>query len=198
MKRNLTIVSLLLLTFFMVRPAVSADLIKGFVAHSNGDYATALGEWKLLAEQGDANAQTSLGFMYDEGIGVLQDYKIAIKWFRKAAKQGSGTAQFKLGLMYTYGKGVLQDYKMATKWYRKVGRQGIAEAQYKLGSRYASGHEVIKNNVYAHMWLNIAASSGHKMAAKNRDIVAKLMSSSEMEKAQDLARQCVKKKYRGC
>jgi TPR repeat protein len=162
MKRNLTIVSLLLLTFFMVRPAVSADLIKGFVAHSNGDYATALREWKLLAEQGDADAQTSLGFMYDEGIGVLQDYKIAIKWFRK------------------------------------VGRQGIAEAQYKLGSRYASGHEVIKNNVYAHMWFNVAASSGQKTAAPNRDIVAKRMSSSQMEKAQDLARQCVKKKYRGC
>jgi hypothetical protein len=50
------------------------------------------------------------------------------------------------------------------------------------------------------MWFNIAAkfSSGRKLAAKNRDNVAKRMSSSQIEKAQDLARQCVKKKYKGC
>jgi len=58
--------------------SASADWQKGFTAYNSGDYATALREWKPLAEQGDAYAQTSLGLMYANGDGVPQDYKTAI------------------------------------------------------------------------------------------------------------------------
>ena len=63
---------------------------------------------------------------------------------------------------------------------------------------YALGRGVIQDNVYAHMWWNIAASSGEKKASKNRDMVAKQMTPSQIEKAQDLARECVAKNYKGC
>ena len=53
-------------------------------------------------------------------------------------------------------------------------------------------------NVYAHMWWNIAASKGNENAAKNRDMVAEKMTPSQLEKAQDLARECVKKNYKDC
>ena len=52
--------------------------------------------------------------------------------------------------------------------------------------------------VYAHMWLNIAAANGFQDASNNRDLVAKKMPPSQIEKAQDLARECVKKNYKGC
>jgi TPR repeat protein len=42
------------------------------------------------AEQGDVNAQNNLGFMYNTGKGVAQDYKEAVKWYTKAAEQGEG------------------------------------------------------------------------------------------------------------
>ena len=48
------------------------------------------------------------------------------------------------------------------------------------------------------MWWNIAASSGHASAVKNRDIVAEKMTAADISKAQDLARECVKKNYKGC
>ena len=41
-----------------------------------------------LAEQGDAQAQFTLGAMYYNGRGVPQDYKQAVKWYRLAAEQG--------------------------------------------------------------------------------------------------------------
>jgi len=63
---------------------------------------------------------------------------------------------------------------------------------------YDNGHGVIKDNVYAHMWFNIAASSGYKKASEGRDIIAKEMTPAQIEKAQDLARECVRKKYKGC
>ena len=61
---------------------MSADYNKGIAAYEMGDYATALREWTPLAEQGDALAQSSLGFMYEKGRGVPTDYKTAVKWTR--------------------------------------------------------------------------------------------------------------------
>ena len=84
------------------------------------------------------------------------------------------------------------------KWYRLAAEQGFANAQSNLGLMYAYGQGVIQDNVYAHMWWNIAASSGHKSAVENRDIVAKQMTPARIEDAQKLPRECVRKKYKGC
>ncbi len=56
-------------------------------AYSRGDYAGALREWRPLAEQGDASAQSFLGIMYVEGLGVPQDYSKAHMWFNLAASR---------------------------------------------------------------------------------------------------------------
>ena len=46
-------------------------------------------EVKKKAEQGDADSQYILGFMYNNGQGVPQDHAEAVKWFRLAAEQGT-------------------------------------------------------------------------------------------------------------
>ncbi len=69
------------------------------------------------AEQGYAQAQSNLGFMYDKRQGVPQDYAEALKWFRKAAEQGLAEAQINLGVMYAEGEGVPQDYVLAHMWF---------------------------------------------------------------------------------
>ncbi len=93
MTRLTLILPVLLLTLLIWNPAYSADFQKGVDAYNSGDYATALREWKPLAEQGNAGAQFNLGLMYGDGQGVPQNYKTAIKWFRLAAKQGHPRAQ---------------------------------------------------------------------------------------------------------
>ena len=87
-------------------------------------------EWEPLAKQGNADAQSYLGFMYHSGNGVPQDYNEAMKWFRLAAGQRYAAAQYFLGLMYYHGQGVHQDYAEAAKWYRKAAVQGHADAQW--------------------------------------------------------------------
>ena len=126
------------------------------------------------------------------------DYATALREWSPLAKQGLAAAQFNLGLMYAFGRGVPQDYKAAVKWYRLAAEQGDADAQNNLGNAYGRGQGVIQDNVYAHMWLNIAASSGHKLARKNRDIIVKRMTPAQIAEAQKLARECVRKKYKGC
>ena len=199
MKNLLLIFTLLFSTvFFSSNVVLSADFQKGLTAAFNGDYATALREWKPLAEQGNADAQYNLGFMYDKGRGVQQDYKTAVKWYKLSAEQGDADAQTNLGFIYEKGLGVRQDYKIAVRWYILSAEQGNADAQYNLGLMYGTGLGVIQDNIYAHMWWSVAELSGNKSASKNKDTIAKRMNSNQIEKAQEFARECVRKKYKGC
>ena len=171
------------------------DLMKGYEAYERGDFSTALREWKA---QGSAVAQNNVGAMYENGEGVTQDYQEAVKWYRLSAAQGDATAQSNLGGMYRDGKGVLQDYREALKWFRMAAAQGDEIAQASLGAMYATGRGVIQDDVYAHMWSNMAAANGSKIGAENRDLAAKKMTNAQIAQAQELARQCVAKNYKGC
>ena len=101
-----------------------AGFAEGVAAYERGDYATALREWRPLAEQGNALAQYNLGVMYDNGRGVPQDYAEAMKWYRKAAAQGHAWALWTLGGIYENGLAVPQDYVEAHKWYNLAAAQG--------------------------------------------------------------------------
>ena len=60
---------------------VWADLAAGVRALKNRDYATALREFSLLAEHGNTDAQVNLGGMYNDGLGVPQNYNEAMRWW---------------------------------------------------------------------------------------------------------------------
>jgi TPR repeat protein len=171
----------------------SADFQKGFDAYESGDYATALKEFRSLADKGDAGAQYNLGLMYDNGDGVTQDYNVAASWYKLAAEQGLAEAQYELGLSYDIGQGVTQDYKTAFKWYRLAAEQGHANAQFNLGQMYTNGLGVTRDNTRAYMWWHIAASQGHERADVYRSRVEKLMTPAQLEKARQLVREAIAK-----
>ena len=64
------------------------DYHKGWDELYRGEYATALKSFTLSAEQGDAYAQYSLGYMYENGRGVIQDNVRALMWYNISASQG--------------------------------------------------------------------------------------------------------------
>ena len=140
------------------------------------------------AKQGDAEAQLHLGAMYHTGQGVTQDYEKALKWYSLAVIQGKAKAKAALGFMYDQGHGVPQDYQEAAKWYRLAAEHGLAMAQSMLGEMYLEGKGVPQDYMFAHMWWNLAGSNGHKDAKSNRIIVEKRMTTQQIEKAQEMAR----------
>ena len=97
------------------------------------DYTKVL-EWcRLAANRGDAEAQSNLGWMYQNGYGVIQNDNEAVKWFRKGAAQGHANSQFSLGIMYLEGRGgIRRSTKKAREWYRKAAAQGHAGAKEAL------------------------------------------------------------------
>lgn len=79
---------------------------------------------RSAAVQGDAEAQSCLGFCYETGDGVEKNYKKAIYWYTKAAELGDIEAQFNLGLCYKNGKGVKKSNETAAFWWAKACRTG--------------------------------------------------------------------------
>ena len=178
---------------------VAADFSRGYNAARDGDYASAVRWYTFAADEGNAAAQYNLGVIYENGSGVAKQYKTAVRWYTLAADQGYAAAQYNLGVIYENGSGVAQEYDTALRWYTLASAQGHANAQNNLGAMYYKGAGVQKSNAYAHIWFNIAASSGDTAnAQKNMDMVEKEMTTSEIKKAQSLARKCVAKKYTGC
>lgn len=179
-------ITLVLSIFCLALPAW-ADFQAGMTAHDREDYATALREWKPLAEQGDALAQYHVGMLYHKGRGVPQDDVQARKWYAKAAAQGQAKSQFSLGTLYFNGEGGSKDYQQALRWFRLAANQGEALAQTKLAILYDDGDGVPKDKVQAYKWLSLAATNGDKPAPMLRDLLAKEMTPAQIAEAKKLA-----------
>ena len=187
-----------MLSFMAFTPVAAQNFQTGNDAFEAGDYATALQEWRPIADQGDADAQFNLGLMYENGQGVPQDYAEAFKLYRLAADQGDADAQYNLGVMYKNGQGFPQDYAEAFKWFRLSAKQGNARVQNNLAVRYEYGEGVLQDNVMAHMWYNLAAANGNEKSGEWRDEIAKEMTPAAIGKAQAMARECMSSGYTKC
>lgn len=153
---------------------------------------------KALAEQGLADAQYKLGFLYADGQGVPQNYAEAEKWIRLAAEQGNAEAQSSLGRMYAGGQVVPQNYAEAFKWFRLAAEQGNPGAQYNLVVMYADGKGVPRNTVMAYVWSSVAAAQGDDGARNNRDVFAGRLTPDQLARGQDIATRCFASGYKDC
>ena len=81
------------------------------------------------AEQGDAEAQATLGVMYQKGEGVPQDYAEAVKWYRRSAEQGRAISLGSLGAMYYTGNGVQQDDAKAYMFFNLAAAKGVEDTE---------------------------------------------------------------------
>jgi uncharacterized protein len=93
------------------------------------DSGVVLRENLLPAKQGDPQAQVFVGYLYETGQGVQQDFTQAAQWYLKAAEQGDTVAQLQLGNMYQLGKGVTQSYVMAYMWLDLAASRGNVNAR---------------------------------------------------------------------
>src|SRR5579871_2886730 len=78
----------LALTLAMAVAAVADPLSDGTAAIRRGNYTTAFRLVEPLAEEGVAEAEYDLGFLYAVGQGVRQDLVRAYMWLSLAADQG--------------------------------------------------------------------------------------------------------------
>jgi hypothetical protein len=70
----------------------------------------------VVLVRGSARALGRLGFRYENGFGVPQDYAAAADLYLRAAERGDAFAQSRLGLSYDKGHGVPRDLILSYKW----------------------------------------------------------------------------------
>ena len=79
------------------------------------------------------------------------------------------------------------------KWYTFAAEQGFAHAQNNLGLMYANGLGVPQDDKTALKWYILAAGQGDADAQTNLGLMYR-----KIAEAQKLARECMKKNYKGC
>ena len=70
----------------------------------------------VVVVRGSARALGRLGFRYENGFGVPQNYIAAADLYLRAAERGDTFAQSRLGLSYDKGHGVPKDVILSYKW----------------------------------------------------------------------------------
>jgi tetratricopeptide (TPR) repeat protein len=141
-------------------------------AYHRGDYATALRVLRPLADRGNVGAQTNIGQMYENGLGVPQDYTEAARMYRFAADHGFAGAQVLLAWMYISGEGVPRNYAEALRLYHLAADQGDADAQKALGLSYFNGiYGVPQSFAEAAGWYTLAADQGEALAQSELGIL---------------------------
>ena len=111
----------------------------GLASKDRGHYATALRAWLPMAEAGNAEAQNNVGYMYEEGLGVPQNYLLAMNWYRQAADKGLAEAQHNMGMLYHHGYGVAENLDEAFRWFKLAADQELAESEYMLALAFENG-----------------------------------------------------------
>ena len=128
-----------------------------YQALDDGDYETMIALLRPLAEKGNAEAQFRLGYRYDNGEGVAQDYAQAIYWYEQSAMQNYAGADCNLGWLYENGNGVSQDFYKAFAWYERSARHGSVWGQVNLADLYEHGNGVAQDYAAAFAWYEKAA-----------------------------------------
>ena len=177
-----------------------ASVVAGEGLTKNAVEAERLIELRLrAADQGNTDAQYSLGVMYANGKGGVEDVAEAARLFRLAADQGHAEAQFSLGVMheigkrvedsetakvtaaranltgmYEMGKGIPTDLAEAVRLYRLAADQGHAWANFILGNMYHNGMGVANDAVEAARLYRVAADQGLANAQFNLGLMYEL------------------------
>jgi uncharacterized caspase-like protein len=92
-----------------------------YTTPGRASYETSLKVWLPLAADGDRQAQTYVGQIYEKGLGRPADYAKAAEWYKKAADQNFPPAQTALATLYERGLvGDKPDTVAALALYRKA------------------------------------------------------------------------------
>ena len=148
---------------FLSGPVLAEPFVAGLNAMDREHYATAFRAWKGLADNGEAEAQNNLGYLYQYGYGAKQSYTRAIRYYTLAADKGLAEAHHNLGMLYFNGYGSPQNYDQAKRAFLKAAERELGASEYMLGLIYYQGLGLMQNYWRAKNYFVRAAKNGNVM-----------------------------------
>lgn len=90
-----------------------------------------VGRLKLIADNGNVDAQLLYASFLGAGVGVIIDLCESARYVKQSADNGNGKAQLRYGKLLQSGSGVPVDLFEAARYFKMAADQGIAEAQFR-------------------------------------------------------------------
>lgn len=120
------------------------------------------------AAKGDVEALVALGWMFQEGMGKVQDHKKSLEYYQEAADTEYGPALNQLAIVHRDGRAGDKNPAEASKLFQKAAEGGYAEAQVNFGELFDeyTGKKQAgpKDFGRAQQWYQKAAEQGHGRA----------------------------------
>jgi len=133
-------------------PSVKA----GIEAWQKGDYATAVNNWRPLAEKGDADAAFNLGQAYRLGRGVVISLAAAQTWLERAAKSDHLDAQTTLGLLLFQNGNRIG----GLRWLKIAAERGEPRGMLVYGTALYNGDGMPRDPALAYAYVSRSAAQG--------------------------------------
>ena len=156
--------------------------------------------FKKAALSGHIQAQVNVGLKYEKGEGTNVNKDKAVYWYSQAALNQDDVAQFRLAslLQEEYGK-----VKESHFWFAKSAELGNPDAHLALATNFILGRGVKKNLTLAHVSCNLATFLSRDIGSISRSIQLRTeleakMSIEQINKAEQLSRKCIEKKFKEC
>jgi TPR repeat protein len=111
-------------------PMVTFALEPAGQTFSHTVYLQPYSKLRQSAEQGDAQAQYDLAYLYyksgtdPEITGLIRSERLAAHWYREAALQGHASAQYNMAVLHLHGHGVDRDAVAAYAWLLQASANG--------------------------------------------------------------------------
>jgi TPR repeat protein len=144
------------------------------------DAAVTAEAYRIAAEGGDAYAHLRLGYLFETGDGVPQDYTEARAHYQAAVAAGLNEARLRLAICYLEGWGGPADRPAFAREMRAAAESGYIPAQQILAAMYFIGLAVPKDQAQSLSWLERAAAHddpwsqveiGHQLEAAHRQVL---------------------------
>lgn len=146
---------------FMFEPN-EEDFRKAAAQFEKGDYEEVFPFYEGLAKNGNVEAQTLVGWLYQNGFGIAKNEEEASNWFKRASNNGSVEAEFNLGKMAA-GK---RNYNEAFQYYLSSANRGYAPALFRLGWIYENGRALPVDIERAIFYYKKSADGGNVFGKK--------------------------------
>lgn len=141
-------------------PEYKGKVDDAYGAFQRGYYITAMEKALPRAQLGDPAAQTLLGEIQSQGLGVKRDPKSAAFWYGQAAEHGDPNGMFRYALLLIEGRGVERDRKKADELMKKAADAGNPSAQFNHAQVLVADHPGEKGLELALPYYEKAAEQG--------------------------------------
>lgn len=135
--------------------------IPSYISIEKQWFDAVVSELKRKSNDGDNEASLLLGFAYQDGIGVNEDYQKAFEYHSKAAEEGNAAAINALGLIYSHGYGVEKNVDIAMNYFQQALEHGYYNAAVNMAFHYEKGDGINKDLAKALELFEYAALNGH-------------------------------------